>query len=355
MAEGNVETLYLGLGLVCSRSTHYVHAIFICLPDLVDGCVHTRCAYSASATAANVPSCTGNDDSNDSPIENVLCLLDDPLSSLDAETRDHVAKHCIHGLLRRNPGVAVIVACGEIGSKHSTDENGARECLPRNTTRIPGKDTRSDARGRGINLRSLLNWAKNSNSNDYDGSGASERPARAYTVPSFDRVMRLDSRTGQAIISNAVSPRSDGAVQSQNLDRSSAASPFASVVSKRKGYHPSAGGDNLALFAGTDGTTTLDETSDGARKETNTGEEERQELLELVGIRKSAGRVDGAREERQTEKECVDGDGENIASSSVKGGIGGDESNAGPLEDEERKDGSVELRVRWTGACFAPT
>lgn len=283
----------------------------------------------------------------------MLCLLDDPLSSLDAETRDHVAKHCIHGLLRRNPGVAVIVACGEIGNKHSTDENEARECLPQNTTVIPGKETTSKPRGGGINLRSLLSWAKNSNDNDC--SGASERPASACTVPSFDRVIRLDSRSGQAINSNVVFPRSDGIVHCQNLDRSSAASPFESVASKRKESQPRVRDDDLVLFTGNGGATTLDGTSDGARKETNTGGEERQELLELVEMCRSAGRVDGAREERQGGKGCVDGDGENIASCSVEGDVREDDIGAGPVEDEERKDGSVELRVRCMGAFFVMT
>lgn len=44
-----------------------------------------------------------------------LCLLDNPLTSLDAETREHVLQHCIHGVMRRgSPGVAVVVTCGEI-------------------------------------------------------------------------------------------------------------------------------------------------------------------------------------------------------------------------------------------------
>lgn len=331
------------VGLLAEHSLCPRH-IFVCLSGLVGGCVLARCAYSASAHAANIPSCTGSDDSNDPATESVLCLLDDPLSSLDAETRDHVSKYCIHGLLRRNPGVAVIVACGEIGNNHSIDENGARECLPQNSTVILSKDSSSNARSGRISLRSLLNWTKNSN--DHDCSALSEQPASACTVPSFDRVIRLDSRNGHAINGSVVFPSSDGVGQCSKLDCSSAASPFASVAPKRKESQSPARGEDLAFFTDTCGTTTLDGTSDVAKKESNTGREERQELLELVGICKSAGRVDGAREkEGQGENECIDVDGESNVSYPVEECAGGDDSGAGQVEDEERKDGSVELRV----------
>lgn len=98
-----------------------------------------RCAYFVSAAAVadvaakaaalgnNLP---GNDDTKNGTTladdndggdggdvhhsAGTLCLLDNPLTSLDAETREHVLQHCIHGVMRRgNPGVAVVVTCGE--------------------------------------------------------------------------------------------------------------------------------------------------------------------------------------------------------------------------------------------------
>lgn len=55
----------------------------------------------------------------------MLCLLDEPLASLDATTRDHVSQQCVHGLLRRNPRAAVVVTCGEISPRRSNvDDNG---------------------------------------------------------------------------------------------------------------------------------------------------------------------------------------------------------------------------------------
>lgn len=51
--------------------------------------------------------------------QRTLCILDDPLTALDAETRGHVVQRCIHGLLRRVPGVAVVVTCGEIDESES--------------------------------------------------------------------------------------------------------------------------------------------------------------------------------------------------------------------------------------------
>ncbi|CAM9097657.1 unnamed protein product, partial [Laminaria digitata] len=56
--------------------------------------------------------------------QRTLCILDDPLTALDAETRDHVVQRCIHGLLRRIPGVAVVVTCGEIDENEKTDDRG---------------------------------------------------------------------------------------------------------------------------------------------------------------------------------------------------------------------------------------
>lgn len=52
-----------------------------------------------------------------------LCLLDDPLTSLDAHTREHVLRHCIHGLMRGNPRVAVVVTCGEINAGEGEGES----------------------------------------------------------------------------------------------------------------------------------------------------------------------------------------------------------------------------------------
>lgn len=71
-----------------------------------------RCAYSALS----------GDTTDIAP--SVLCLLDDPLTSLDATTRDHVSQHCIHGLLSANPGIAVVVACGEISPPVSSTLKG---------------------------------------------------------------------------------------------------------------------------------------------------------------------------------------------------------------------------------------
>lgn len=51
--------------------------------------------------------------------QRTLCILDDPLTALDADTRGHVVQRCIHGLLRKVPGVAVVVTCGEIDENES--------------------------------------------------------------------------------------------------------------------------------------------------------------------------------------------------------------------------------------------
>ena len=63
--------------------------------------------------------------------QSTLCVLDDPLTALDAETRDHIVQRCIHGLLRRIPGVAVVMTCGEI------DENKSENNLLSNQTIHP--------------------------------------------------------------------------------------------------------------------------------------------------------------------------------------------------------------------------
>lgn len=74
--------------------------------------VGDRCAYSVSFAGTTLPG------------RSVLCLLDDPLTALDATTRDHVSQNCINGLLRRNPGAAIVVACGEISpSMSKVDDN----------------------------------------------------------------------------------------------------------------------------------------------------------------------------------------------------------------------------------------
>lgn len=102
-----------------------------------------RCAYRALASADdaatldesaatanygsdNINSNSGNNSHNNSnsiitPSKKMpshqrrtLCILDDPLTALDAETRDHIVQRCILGILRKIPGVAVVVTCGEI-------------------------------------------------------------------------------------------------------------------------------------------------------------------------------------------------------------------------------------------------
>lgn len=51
--------------------------------------------------------------------QRTLCILDDPLTALDAETRGHIAHRFIRGLLRGIPGAAVVVTCGEINETES--------------------------------------------------------------------------------------------------------------------------------------------------------------------------------------------------------------------------------------------
>lgn len=86
--------------------------------------LRTRCAYFASVAPAGPASSAAPSNSSggynigtsssSSPAATTLCLLDDPLTSLDAETRRHVLQHCFHGLMRRNPRVALVVSCGEM-------------------------------------------------------------------------------------------------------------------------------------------------------------------------------------------------------------------------------------------------
>lgn len=75
-------------------------------------------AEKATAKVGN----SGNVDSVRSRPERVLCILDDPLTSLDAHTRDHVAKHFIHGILRRNRGIAVVMTCGGMDETRGTSD-----------------------------------------------------------------------------------------------------------------------------------------------------------------------------------------------------------------------------------------
>lgn len=99
----------------------------------------TRCAYFTSAatdtpasnsgggghgirTSSSGSSGSSGGGGSSSHAATTLCLLDDPLTSLDAETRRHVLQHCFHGLMRRNPRVALVISCGELDKDDDDDE-----------------------------------------------------------------------------------------------------------------------------------------------------------------------------------------------------------------------------------------
>lgn len=110
----------------------------------------TRCAYFTSVDAgtpiskATLPGSSGGDyigptattttatttSCRSSHAATTLCLLDDPLTSLDAETRRHVLRHCFHGLMRRNPPVALVISCGEMGGDKGEKSVSANSPAP---------------------------------------------------------------------------------------------------------------------------------------------------------------------------------------------------------------------------------
>lgn len=259
-----------------------------------------RCAYFASAASSGADSGAGaypaplnrdtagthslrglvsyNEASRDNRQDSgsaTLCLLDDPLTSLDAHTREHVLHHCIHGLMRGNPGVAVVVTCGEIDP--AEDKNRSSMSLPL---------------GR----------------------------------HSFDRVVSLGSgsdSTGMCTSSGKLSgvgtPTLPGPATGVTVPPSSQSASSAASAQARPGVEPA------AAAAVTGGAKTTKAGSKAAEAEG------------VARLPRDVGIEDG---DDGGKAGVVGGGG--VAQGGEGPGIGDE-----PVEEEERKDGSVEARVSW--------
>ncbi|CAN0549657.1 unnamed protein product, partial [Ectocarpus sp. 12 AP-2014] len=235
-----------------------------------------------------------------------LCLLDNPLTSLDAETREHVLQHCIHGVMRRgNPGVAVVVTCGEIDPAEKEQPTATKE---RSATVPPLPLSRSIKR-------------------------------------SFDRVVRLGGIGGEGSRPETAADAEEGRLPLPGADAS---------AERRRAPPPAAAATSPSVMisapkAASEAASSRPASPGAAPK---AAEEAASNLVEHASAGGGGG-GGGGYPEKQGAERSSDGDGLANSSGDVLLPCGGSEpleardgnGGSGPVEEEDRKDGSVEFRV----------
>ncbi|CAB1098653.1 ABC [Ectocarpus sp. CCAP 1310/34] len=233
-----------------------------------------------------------------------LCLLDNPLTSLDAETREHVLQHCIHGVMRRgNPGVAVVVTCGEIDPAEKEQPTATKE--------------------RGATVPPL--------------------PLSPSIKRSFDRVVRLGGIGGEGTRLETAADAGEGKLPLPGADAS---------AERRRAPPPAAATSPSVLISAPKPTSEAASSRPAAPAAAPQAAEKVTSNL-VKHASGGGGGGGGCCPEIQGAGRSSEGDGLADSSGDVLLPCGGSEAleagdgngGSGPVEEEDRKDGSVEFRV----------
>ncbi|CAN0511798.1 unnamed protein product [Ectocarpus sp. 12 AP-2014] len=234
-----------------------------------------------------------------------LCLLDNPLTSLDAETREHVLQHCIHGVMRRgNPGVAVVVTCGEIDPAEKEQPTVTKE--------------------RGATVPPL--------------------PLSRSIKRSFDRVVRLGGIGGEGTRPETAADAGEGRLPLPGADAS---------AERRRAPPPAAAttSPSVLISAPRPASEAASSRPAAPGAAPKAAEKAASNLVEHASA--GGGGGGGLCPQKQGAGRSSEGDGLADSSGDVLLPCGGSEAleagdgngRSGPVEEEDRKDGSVEFRV----------
>lgn len=304
----------------------------------------------------------------------VLCLLDDPLTSLDAQTQSHVMRHCVHDLLRRNSSTAVIVAWGETSGAEGSflrqlgnmkvdiglrahaslmvDDRSSRttETWFGATGSSPGVATRSSSRAIDNNLKP-------------------DASTKSFTGM-FDRVIEVkDGRAAtwrtpcypaKAVVTHGRTSSDHGPLAPITRTSASAAMPSGHTSSSDASRAPCRGDASTEHSPIGDTTSHTVEKLEGRRQAQGRGGDSEQVGVTFVqdgGVldQKEPLRLDGHGGQEDPRHPCHPYHGA-LASrvddvgNHDEGEKGDLPPGAGPIADEERKDGVVDLRVSITRA-----
>lgn len=296
----------------------------------------------------------------------MLCLLDDPLSALDATTRNHISNKCIHGLLRRNPDAAVIVACGEVSPSkflHGTGENATVGSSSCNQALEP-----SEASGPGMASSSPSSVPSTRTSESSDAEVAAAVGVLNHNMPSsFDRIVTLtaglstgtNASTAICAAFSASSPRKSRPVggAANNIEdfctrtlTESTGSVGANASVTDSSTPSTLNPDTASIRIVANTATSSDCNSNGAFGEVPLSdgalnEEYYGQQGGTFSREKSEADRGGTPPSARNTAEEVFGDSLDEGGVLPYAGNGDGTDNSGPVDDEERKDGSVEFRV----------